>query len=72
MFSSHFLSSSSWANTHLNRGMLSGEMFKVYYTNVHLGGAIRMRLDVHWAVEAYMSLWTKEEGGQGSAISKGK
>ena len=47
-------------------------MFKVYYTNVHLGGAIRMRLDVHWAVEAYMSLWTKEEGGQGSAISKGK
>lgn len=29
-----------------------------------------MRSEMYWAVEAYMSLQTKEERGQGSGISK--
>lgn len=27
---------------------------------------------MHWVVEVYLSFWTKEKGGQGSGISKGK
>lgn len=32
---------------------------------MHIQGARRMRLEMHWAVEAYVPLWLKEKGGRG-------
>lgn len=66
LFSSHFLSSSSWANTHLNRGMLSGENVQSLLYKCTFGGCHKNETGCplgSWGLYVIM-----DKGGRGAGV----